>query len=242
MGKKGGSGIPFLDGALDLAGGLTMAGIANKMEQKYHYRKKRKINPYAATAFGIASGRLRTTESLLRLGGALGAAGSFDVEADPEAESENERLLRLKRMAPEDPLFNTLKEASTNDNQFAWRMNFEDGSEHDVNPLSYTTYEEYKEALSAAKKESDDNAKAPSAAAENEQTDSAKARVLLCRVSRLDNGVNQYYRIGSRKVRVGDIVKVPSDSSKTVEAVVLAIEEVEAETLSISVDEIPGIL
>ena len=40
---------------IDIVGGLAMGAIADRMEKKYHYSKKGKINPYAASAIGIAT-------------------------------------------------------------------------------------------------------------------------------------------------------------------------------------------
>ena len=100
---------------IDLTGGLTMGAIAKHMEKKYHYTKKGKINPYAASAFGIASGRMKTTEDILRVGGFLGAMGSFDVEAD-EPYTPNPYIL-------DDPIFDEISEVKVNDNRYAWRLN-----------------------------------------------------------------------------------------------------------------------
>jgi len=73
---------PF-NSLINLAGGITMNAIADKMEQKHHYRQRGVPNPYRASAFGIASGRMKSTEDVIRLGGVMGAMGAFDDEAQP---------------------------------------------------------------------------------------------------------------------------------------------------------------
>lgn len=65
---------------INLAAGVTMNAIANKMEEKHHYRKRGVPNPYRASAFGLASGRLKKTEDIIRLGGLMGAMGAFDAD------------------------------------------------------------------------------------------------------------------------------------------------------------------
>lgn len=67
---------------LDLAGGFAMGAVASHMEKKYNYSKKGKINPYSVYAMGIASGRMKTTEDIIRTGSMLGAMGSFDDDSD----------------------------------------------------------------------------------------------------------------------------------------------------------------
>ena len=124
---------------IDLAAGLTMGAIADHMEKKYHYTKKGKINPYAVSAFGLASGRMKSTEDVLRTGAFLGAMGSFDVDtSDPDA--PNSYIL-------DDPIFCDIPEAKVNDNRYAWRLNCEDGSEYGIYPEDYETREEYHEAI-----------------------------------------------------------------------------------------------
>lgn len=124
---------------IDIAAGLTMGAIADRMEKKYHYTKKGKINPYAVSAFGLASGRMKSTEDILRTGAFLGAMGSFDVDtSDPDA--PHSYIL-------DDPIFYDIPEAKVNDNRYAWRLNCEDGSEYGVFPEDYETREEYHEAI-----------------------------------------------------------------------------------------------
>jgi hypothetical protein len=54
-----------LNTMIDLAAGLTMGAVANHMEKKYHYTRKGKINLYAVSALGLASGRMKSTEDIL---------------------------------------------------------------------------------------------------------------------------------------------------------------------------------
>lgn len=142
-GKKSGKCPEPFNTLIDLAGGLTMGAIAKHMEKKYHYTKKGKINPYAASAFGIASGRMKTTEDILRVGGFLGAMGSFDVEAD-EPYTPNPYIL-------DDPIFDEISEVKVNDNRYAWRLNCADGTPYGVDPQDYETRDEYNAAIQRVK-------------------------------------------------------------------------------------------
>lgn len=114
---------------IDIAGGIAMGAVASHMEKKYNYSKKGKVNPYAVSAMGIASGRMKSTEDILRTGAILGAMGSFDVEAD-EAPS-------YRPYVPEDPVFRDIRETRVNDNRYAWRLNCEDGSSYGISPYDY---------------------------------------------------------------------------------------------------------
>lgn len=120
-----------------------MGAIAKHMEKKYHYTKKGKINPYAASAFGIASGRMKTAEDILKVGGFLGAMGSFDVEAD-EPYTPNPYIL-------DDPIFDEISEVKVNDNRYAWRLNCADGTPYGVDPQDYETRDEYNAAIQRVK-------------------------------------------------------------------------------------------
>lgn len=124
-----------LNSMIDLAGGLAMAAIAGSMEKKHHYKARGKINPYEVSALGIATGRMKTTDDIIRTGAVLGALGSFDDD----------------NVAGDDELFSMESYIHTNDNRYAWRLNCEDGSEYGISPEDYETRDEYNEALYAEK-------------------------------------------------------------------------------------------
>ena len=60
---------------IDIAGGIAMNAVANKMEQKYRYSKK-------------GAGGYRSTEDIVRTSVFLGAIGSFNVESDTAPKKE----------------------------------------------------------------------------------------------------------------------------------------------------------
>ena len=131
---------------LDIAGGIAMNAIANKMEKKHHYSQKGKINPYKVSAFKIGTGGFNSTEDIVRTGAFLGAIGSFDAEKDTSYPKQ-----KMINVTPEDPIFNQIKYSSAINNKYAWRLNCQDGSEYGVDPYDYETREEYNEALEEAK-------------------------------------------------------------------------------------------
>lgn len=200
---------------IDIAAGLTMGAVASHMENKYNYSKKGKVNPYAVSAMGLASGRMKSTEDILRTGAVLGAMGSFDVDADDTP--------RYRPYVPEDPVFREIRETTANDNRYAWRLNCEDGSAYGVSPNDYETRTAYHEALNAAK------------AGTNQDTDEAitepivktvkndEQQYVYCRVSRLDNGANEYYLSETKELKIGDTVCVPTETGP-VNAIVIAVE------------------
>ena len=200
---------------IDIAAGLTMGAVANHMEKKYNYSKKGKINPYAVSAAKMAAGRMNSTEDILRTGAVLGAMGSFDVEAD--------EVPTYKPYVPEDPVFSQIRETKVNDNRYAWRLNCEDGSAYGVSPYDYETRAAYNQALANARKDTS-AAEVPSTPEAVDVTPEAQKTYQYIRVSRLDNGANQYYLAGDIPVRIGDTVTVPTETGMAT-GIVIGIED-----------------
>ena len=198
---------------IDIAGGIAMGAIASHMEKKYRYSSKGKINPYAVSALGIASGRMRSTEDILRTGAFLGAMGSFDVEAD--------RSSIGRHYVPDDPILSRIKETKVNNNRYAWRMNCEDGSTYGVYPNDFETREEYNQALSHAKneqeieKEQEEKKEQQTKQKTEWESPFRNSPFLCCRVSRLDNGANEFFLTEDEGIKVGDIITVQTDSGVT---------------------------
>lgn len=199
---------------IDLAAGLTMGAVASHMEKKYHYTQKGKINPYAVSAAKMAAGKMNSTGDILRTGAVLGAMGSFDVEADD--------VPSYKTYVPEDPVFSQIRETKVNDNRYAWRLNCEDGSAYGISPHDYETRAAYNQALANARKDKS-GAEVASAPRAHETAPAAQKQYRYVRVSRLDNGSNQYFLAGNYPVKVGDTVTVPTEFG-TAQAIVLAVE------------------
>lgn len=201
---------------IDIAAGITMGAVADHMEKKYHYSAKGKINPYAVSAMGLASGKMNSTEDILRTGAFLGAMESFDVEADGVPSSHS--------YIPEDPVFRQIREAKVNDNRYAWRLNCEDGSAYGVSPYNYETRAAYNEALKAAK---GGFTQSPDASCAEQPMSQATVddgqQYIYCRVSRLDNGANEYYLSETNEIKVGDSVQVPTENG-TASGIVIAVE------------------
>ncbi|MCD8308856.1 MAG: hypothetical protein LUD19_03290 [Clostridia bacterium] len=104
--KKSGKCPESLNTMIDLAADLTMTAIASSQEKKHNYSARGKINPYAATAVGMATGRIKNTEDIIRTGAILGAMESFDDDDTCD-----------------DPLLFTDSFIHTNDNRYAWWLN-----------------------------------------------------------------------------------------------------------------------
>lgn len=63
---------------------LNMAGSAALNHFAHKYESGNKVNPYAAASTAYSLGQLKSTEDLLKLGGALGAMGAFDSNEEEE--------------------------------------------------------------------------------------------------------------------------------------------------------------
>lgn len=206
-----------LNTLIDIAGGLAMGAVANRMEKKYHYSEKGKINPYAVSAAGIATGRMKSTKDILRTGAVLGAMGSFDVDADDEGAGHS--------FVPEDPVFTEIRGTKVNDNRYAWRLNCEDGSTYGIFPEWYETRDAYNAALAEAKglssEEADKEVILPNQIVEEQ---SEPLDVICLRVSRLDNGANEFYLTRDKGISVGDTVTLPAKNG-TAQGIVIGIDE-----------------
>lgn len=214
---------------IDLAAGLTMGAVASRMEKKYNYSKKGKINPYSVSAVGLATGRIKKTKDILRAGAILGALGSFDVDADDEYDNY--------RYTSEDPVVREMRDSKVNDNRYAWRFNCEDGSELGVSPECYESKEVYLAALALAKRSLQASSNIPSQREiTDEELELHDERYIFVRVSRLDNGANEYYLSVEDKVKIGNIIQIPTEKGY-VSGVVLAVEEYSAENVPQPLEE-----
>lgn len=223
---------------IDLAAGATMNAIANKMEEKHNYRKRGVPNPYRASAIGFSMGKLNKTEDIIKLGGFLGATGSFDPDdTDSSYETTPPRTSRYQT----DTYWkydNIGSNASTKNNKYAWRMNCEDGSAYGISPLDYETRESYNVALKKCKSETDTKSYKSNYEKEHASSDTftveqevdRPAKYVLYRVSRLDNGQNDYYRSNGKRYSVGDAVTAPIKGGTT-NAIVISVNEYDHSSL-----------
>lgn len=236
-GKKSSSKCPEpFNTLIDLAGGAAMAAIANKMEKKHQYRKRRKINPYRASALGISTGRLKSTEDIIRLGGFLGAMGSFDDD-DDEHDIPEEFLYPF-----DDSNEYGISQVPPHDNRFAWRLNCEDGSEYGIDPEDYETREEYNDALRIARDEAGVDYEEEDKLGEDffSQTDGQESTTeqslcRICRVSLLGNGENELFLTMDEYISPGDMVQVVGTEGE--KGIVLSVEELSGYALSASLDQ-----
>ena len=229
------------DGLVNFAAGAAMSFIAGGMEEKYQYTKKGKINPYAVAAVQLGTGRANSYKRIVKTTAHLNALGSFDVEPEYDKKgcsksrtgSNGRRMGRIRSYHPDDPVLRSISSTSSNDNRYAWRMNCEDGSAYGIHPEDYETREVYNAALTRAKgagvaepfEGAGTESEAENPAADSVKTPGAGSR--YCRISRLDNGENQYYSTGDPAIKVGDIVTVNCVNG-SFQGVVIAVGEVDA--------------
>ena len=229
--KNSPSGLGILDGLIDLAAGAAMNVVANRMEKKYHYSAKGKINPYRVSAIGIASGHLKSTRDIMRTGAYLGAKGSFNVTTDPPGRDPNESRWSDNGedfIVSDDPLLNAISDTVEHDNRYAWRMNCEDGSMYGVYPEDYETREEYNLALEEARIDDEQNIDE----AESSILDSSSHSIRchsdkdgsFCLISRLDNGKTERHWISKNKINIGDIVTI-NEEDQNIPGVVVSVED-----------------
>lgn len=186
---------------IDLAAAATLDYVAYKRRQK-RGGSKTKIDPYAAAGAAYGMGLIDDKEDLIKLGGMLGAMGAFDDDDN-----------------------GSYTPAPTNNrNKYAWRMNCEDGSDYGIYPENYQTRQEYNEAIVSAKSDEQGSVESIKINRGQEHNDSAtEIKYTFCKISRIDNGKNDYYFPGELCLRVGDFVKVPTEVGES-NAIVIHIQ------------------
>ena len=231
---------------IDIAAGATMNAIANKMEDKHHYRKRGVPNPYRASAIGFTMGKINSTSDILKLGAFLGAMGSFDPDEDEYVTDRYRIPSSIDTYIPWEYDHLGVPKIS-NDNRYAWRLNCEDGSEYGVFPEDYETREEYNEALALEKESfceipteenytySRENVET---ATELNTINNSETNIIICKISRLDNGKNQYFKVFSDKYRIGECVTFLNENNEKIKGIVLSVEKYTSKTLPINIDDI----
>lgn len=213
---------PF-NSLIDLAAGLTMSAIANKMEDKHHYRKRGVPNPYRASALGFSSGKLNKTEDILKLGGFLGAMGSFG----DSAEYDYTPSIDYKYQTHTPWEFNNIgfNQNLTNNNKYAWRLNCRDGSRYGIIPENFETREEYNQAIVQAENSAIFVTEKCFSQDKTLTNDNTKIEThAIYKVSLIDSGTNDYFLSNCNNYNSGDIVEVLYNDVKTV-GVVLTKED-----------------
>lgn len=228
---------------IDIAAGITMNAVANKMEEKHHYRKRGVPNPYRASAIGMSMGKLNKTEDVIKLGGFLGAMGSFDPD-DTESGHHSSHSSSIGYHADEPWEFDNMNVSpTTNSNKYAWRMNCEDGSAYGIHPEDYETRQAYNLALANAKNTTVSFESAEDNSKEIIETPDVviQEKYIYCKISRIDNGENDYFFLGGLDLRVGDFVVVPTDAGQS-KAIVIQISSYTADEVPKPIEETKEII
>ena len=186
--------VPVIDTLLDLAEAATLDYITYKRRESRR-GEMTKIDPYAATGAAFGSGIINNTEDLIRYGGTLGVMGAFDDDDDNYSFS---------------------RKTSNGHNKYAWRLNCQEGSQYGIYPEDYETRQEFNDAISLVKRK-----KLPLAESNEVVRDTAMdkrsdaTKYTYCKVSRLDNGKNDFYLPGDLDLHIGDIVIVPTEQGQS---------------------------
>lgn len=216
-----------LNTMIDLAGALAMGAFAKHQIKKDYRRGQGAESVKAATmVYGMGAMR-RGSEGLISLGGLYGVNSAIrDIE-------KSEAAARRRVLVYDDGI--DFPPYKTNDNRYAWRLNCEDGTPYGVSPLDYETRDAYNRALSLAKGGQPEKPRQDPAPEEPAPETPFKGSPLLCcRVSRLDNGANEYYLSADESIKVGDTITVTTDAGTT-EGVVIGVRRLSEMTE----DELP---
>ena len=216
-----------LNTMIDLAGALAMGAFAKHQIKKDCRRGQGAESAKAATmVYGMEVMR-RGSEDLISLSGLYGVNSAIrDIK-------KSEAAARRRIQAYDDGI--DFPPYKTNDNRYAWRLNCGDGSPYGVSPLDYETREAYNRALSLAKgDQSEGRRQEPVPEAPTAVTPFRGSPLLCCRVSRLDNGANEYYLTDDETIKIGDRITVSTDAG-TSEGIVIGVKKL----AEMTEDELP---
>lgn len=206
-----------INAMIDLAGAFAMGAVAKHKIKKDYQKGEGEESALAATMV-LGLGSLRSGgDGLMALGGLYGVNSAIrDIERSEKAK------LRRKLESDDDTNFPSYK---TNNNRYAWRLNCEDGSAWGVSPYAYETRDAYNEALQHAK---GGETKSPQKKVVSEEpvkeSPFKESPFLCCRVSRLDNGANEYYLTDDDSIKIGDTITVSTDDG-TSEGIVIGVKK-----------------
>lgn len=203
-----------LNTMIDLAGALAMGAFTKHQIKKDYQRGYGEESVKAAMVVHGMGAMRRGGDGLIALGGLYGINSAIrDIERGEVA----------RRRVPVYDDGIDFPPYKTNDNRYAWWLNCEDGSAYGVSPLDYETRDAYNLALQIAKGgKTVEQPKAVEPEAPVQEAPFKGSPLLCCRVSRLDNGANEYYLTEDETVKVGDTITVTSDAG-TSEGVVIGV-------------------
>ena len=211
-----------LNTMIDIAGAVAMgAYVKHKIKQDYKKGYGEDSIRAATMVYGHGAMR-RGSAGRIALGGLYGINSAI---RDIERNEEQERFQQTRHHVPVYDSGIDFPPYKTNDNRYAWRLNCEDGSMYGVSPQDYETRDAYNRALEMAKR---DRPAVQSIETEGEEeivTENpfSGSKLSCCRVSRLDNGANEYYLTEDESIKVGDTITVSTDAG-TAEGVVIGIK------------------
>lgn len=213
---------------IDIAGAITLGAITKHMIKNDYRKGCGEESIKAATmAYGMGAMR-RGSEGLISLGGLYGANSAIrDIE-------RSEKTARLNRPLYDDGI--DFPPYKTNDNRYAWRLNCEDGSAWGVSPYDYETRDAYKKALDIVRcGQPIEKAEEPVVELEEADNPLKNSPLLCCRVSRLDNGANEYYLTDDETIKVGDTITVSTNTGIS-EGIVIGVKKLS----EMKPDELPN--
>lgn len=115
----------------------------------------------------------------------------------------------------------------TNDNQYAWRLNCEDGSKYGIYPEDYETRDEYNMAIHAARINSGWEERIvieeePEALHDSPKVVANLDQKIICKVSLLSSGENKFFLTDDSSIVPGDLVELAGE--EWVKGIVLTAE------------------
>ncbi len=193
---------------------LGFFGTRSQIKRDYREGHGQESVNAATRIYGY--GASRKDSHWLGIGGLLGINSAVN-SINRQREREHERVLA------NDPTTVSVAGYQSIDNRYAWRLNCEDGKAYGVVPEDYETRDQYNAALNTAK-QLQARSMVNQVLSDDLDDDKDVLKVYTyCRVSRLDNGKNEYYLSESGTVKIGDTVTVPTETGLT-GGIVLSVE------------------
>lgn len=205
-----------LDKMLDIAGAVAYGAYARHVIKKEYQQGRGDESVKSATAF-LAMAALRGGS-----GGTIAKGGLIGINSAVRDIERSRAAARRRVSAYSDGIDAT--QYKTNDNRYAWRLNCEDGSSYGISPQDYETRDAYNRALSRARGDQPnvEEREVPQTTPVQENPFEGSP-LICCRVSRLDNGANDYYVTDDETIKVGDTITVQTENGSS-EGIVIGVK------------------
>ena len=218
--NKKNTDIGILEPMIDLVGAVALGAYTKHKIKKAYKEGRGEEAAAAATAVYGMGGMHKKGNHIMEIAG-LHAVQNAVNEAEREKRKASLECGRSEYVLDADDFAH-----EKHNNRYAWRMNCEEGSKYGLQPEDFETRDSYHDAFCQAQAASDsqyEQRQTVGSINQGKELDLLDTYV-FCRVSRLDNGSNEYFLAKNDSYQIGEKVLVNLEED-TAEEIVLSVEK-----------------